>query len=152
MDIELAGLSLGIIVKGIVSPHRYFFERSIKLHQYFLHMRQWFFKHYGWPVEENNIYIDFACFCENTLKLVPKTASEFLSGFLSLSLASFIQRSPLIGQRKSRPPNKHVMGGLVCETIFRITAGLRNKFYSNRRVSVCRNKLFEEGYWKDFKN
>jgi hypothetical protein len=22
--------------------------------------------------------------------------------------------------------------------------------YSNRRVSECRNKLFEEGYWKEF--
>jgi hypothetical protein len=25
-----------------------------------------------------------------------------------------------------------------------------SKFYSNRRFFVCRNKLFEEGYWKDF--
>jgi hypothetical protein len=37
-------------------------------------------------------------------------------------------------------------------TIFRITAGFRSKFHRNRRVSECRNKLFEEGYWKDFKN
>jgi hypothetical protein len=24
-------------------------------------------------------------------------------------------------------------------------------FYRNRQVSECHNKLFEEGYWKDFK-
>jgi hypothetical protein len=35
-------------------------------------------------------------------------------------------------------------------TIFRITSGLRSQFYFNRRVSERRNKLFEEGYWKDF--
>ncbi len=40
----------------------------------------------------------------------------------------------------------------VYGTIFRITAGFRSKFHSNRLVSECRNKLFEEGYWKDFKN
>ncbi len=44
------------------------------------------------------------------------------------------------------PP--HLMGGLWKGTIFRITAGFQNKFYSNRWV--CRNKLFEESYWKDF--
>jgi hypothetical protein len=44
--------------------------------------------------------------------------------------------------------NSHV--GRV--TIFRITAGFRSKFHSNAWVSECCNKLFEEGYWKDFKN
>jgi hypothetical protein len=27
-----------------------------------------------------------------------------------------------------------------------------NSLQNHRRVSVCRNKQFEEGYWKDFHN
>jgi hypothetical protein len=32
----------------------------------------------------------------------------------------------------------------------RITGGVRNNFQSQRRLSESRNKLPEEGYWKDF--
>ncbi len=37
-------------------------------------------------------------------------------------------------------------------TRFKIISGLRNSLKSNRWVPVCRNKQFEEGYWKDFHN
>jgi hypothetical protein len=42
------------------------------------------------------------------------------------------------------------MSWVISGTIFRITAGFRSKFYSNKRVSECDNRLIEEGYWKDF--
>ena len=37
-------------------------------------------------------------------------------------------------------------------TRFKIISGLRNSLQNHRRVPVCRNKQFEEGYWKDFHN
>ncbi len=37
-------------------------------------------------------------------------------------------------------------------TRFKIISGLRNRLQNHRRVPVCRNKQFEEGYWKDFHN
>ncbi len=40
----------------------------------------------------------------------------------------------------------------VYGTIFKITSGFRNKFYSDRQVSEYRSNLFEDGYWKDFLN
>jgi hypothetical protein len=42
------------------------------------------------------------------------------------------------------------MSWAVYRTIFRITGGFRSKFYCHRQVSESRNKLFEEGNWKDF--
>jgi hypothetical protein len=35
---------------------------------------------------------------------------------------------------------------------FKIISGLRNSLQKHRWVPVCRNKQFEEGYWKDFYN
>ena len=63
-------------------------------------------------------------------------------------IGQFSPRYHLLLDRGKVGLNTHVMGGY--RTIFRITAGLRSKFHSNRRVSECHSKLFEEGYWKDF--
>jgi hypothetical protein len=63
-------------------------------------------------------------------------------------IGQFSPRYHLLLDRGKVGLNTHVMGGY--RTIFRITAGFRSKFHSNRRVSECHNKLFEEGYWKDF--
>ncbi len=38
--------------------------RVYKITAYFLYMRQWFIT-FGWPVEENIKYKDFACIYEN---------------------------------------------------------------------------------------
>jgi hypothetical protein len=35
---------------------------------------------------------------------------------------------------------------------FKISSGVRNSLQNRRRVPVCRNKEFEDGYWKDFHN
>jgi hypothetical protein len=37
-------------------------------------------------------------------------------------------------------------------TCFKIISGFQNRLQNHRRVSVCRNKQFEEGYLKDFHN
>ncbi len=36
-----------LLLKGIGSPHEYFFLSSIKLNQYFPHMRHWFLNFFG---------------------------------------------------------------------------------------------------------
>jgi hypothetical protein len=35
-------------------------------------------------------------------------------------------------------------------TRLKIISGLRKNLQNHRRVPVCPNKQFEEGYWKDF--
>ncbi len=35
-------------------------------------------------------------------------------------------------------------------THFKIISGLRNNVQYQRRLPVCRNQQFEEGYWNDF--
>jgi hypothetical protein len=37
-------------------------------------------------------------------------------------------------------------------TRFKIISGLQNSLQNHRRVPVCRNRQFEEVYWKDFHN
>ncbi len=37
-------------------------------------------------------------------------------------------------------------------TVFRVTSCFRNNFWSYRRLSICRNELFERGFWTDFLN
>ncbi len=46
----------------------------------------------------------------------------------------------------------HVMDGLQNKFQYRIIAGFWSKFYSNRRLRVCRNKHYEEGFSKDLHN
>jgi hypothetical protein len=82
------------------------------------------------------------------LKIVLKAASEFFSGLLNLSLDGFLHAITSHWTGVKSP--KYIHAWAVYRTIFRITAGFWSKFYSNRRLSECRSKLFEEGYWKDF--
>jgi hypothetical protein len=69
--------------------------------------------------------------------------------FLNSAIGQFSPCDHLILNRGGLITN--VMGGLR-NKFFRITAGFQSKFRNNRRVSECRNKLFEESYWKDLKN
>jgi hypothetical protein len=82
------------------------------------------------------------------LKLVQKAATEFFSGLLSLSLVGFLYviTSHWTGEKSA----ERYMSWAVYGTIFRITSESWSKFYRYRRVSECRNKFVEEGYWKDF--
>ncbi len=114
------------------------------------YMRRWFGNFVGRLVKEK-IWIKFVCFNYQhyaylILKFVRKAASEFLSGFLSLSLVDFLQWSPLIGRRKN--PHTHTSWA-VYGTIFRITAGFQSKFYRNKKFFVSGNN-FCRGSLKEF--
>jgi hypothetical protein len=71
-----------------------------------------------------------------------RIASEFFSGLRVMVGFLHVITNHWTGQI--------YMSWAVYGTIFRITAGHRSKFHSNRWVSECHNKLFEEGYWKDY--
>jgi hypothetical protein len=58
-----------------------------------------------------------------------------------VAIIFFGSNPPLVGL------NIQYISWAVYRTIFRIIAGFWSKFYSNGRLSECRNKLFEEGHW-----
>jgi hypothetical protein len=66
---------------------------------------------------------------------------------LSLSLAGNLENSPNGG---SVAMDSVMKSNTV--TRCKIISGLQNRLQNHRRVSVCRNKQFEEGYLKDFHN
>jgi hypothetical protein len=67
---------------------------------------------------------------------------------LIISVIGRVYPRDLLLDRRKVGGNIHVMGGL--RTFLESQAGSRARFYNQRRVSECRNKLFEDGYWKDF--
>ena len=106
------------------------------------------FKLFGLPVEENI----------NTIaSLKPITNSENCTESririllrLTISVIGwFSSRDHLALDKGKVGLNIHVMWA-VYGTNFRITDGFRIMFYSNKRLSECRNNHFEEGYRKDF--
>ncbi len=110
--------------KGSWAMRWLFFNRS---NLYYLYMTVGF-QFFGFLFE--NKYKDFDCCYKKhllILKILPKAASEFFFSFPSLSLVDFLQCPPLIGYRK-------ILG----------------RFTWHRRLSVCRNKLSEDGHWNAF--
>jgi hypothetical protein len=97
-------------------------------------------------LKKNIKYKDFPFFYENTYRfliLYRKQHQNYFSDLLSLSLGiSSGHWAPVIGQgKKSRPKYIDVMG------VYGSQPGSGEK-----PVSESHNKLFEDGYRKDFKN
>jgi hypothetical protein len=142
--------SLMIVLKGIESPHGYFFRRSLKLNQYFLHMRRRFL----------NFMVTLLNKIVNTLntKILlasMKTLSNYETCTESRHPIFVIGRfSPVITSHWTAEKQAYIYMYIV-QCLGRLTEQFsESQSGSGARftVSECRNKLFEEGYWKNCKN
>jgi hypothetical protein len=79
------------------------------------------------------------------LKLLLKAASEFFSGLLFLSLVGFLHAINFYWTWE-----KSVVIYCTCYGRFTEQFSGSHQGSGNRRLSECRNKLVEEGYWRDF--
>jgi hypothetical protein len=118
----------------------------LKVYNIFLHMRQWFFNILvGLLKKVLNTNIFLASFkivknsetcTESRIRIIPR-----------LTISVIGQFPPVITSHWAGEKLVKICHGWSTEQFFRALAS----FYSNRRVSVCHNKIFEKRDWKDFK-